>query len=272
MKIKTFLGYVAVVVVMVVILFPIFWMFKLSFMTLGEANREPPVLFFQPTFENYVDSFLGRSPFPRYFLNSLIAAAGSSVVVLALGLPAAYSFARFKFKGRTNALYFILSARMLPPIAVVVPFYLIFRFIGLLDTPFALIIVYTVMNMPLAVWLLKGFIEEVPKDLEESAMVDGCSRMGAFRRVIIPVLAPGLAVTTIFSFVFAWNELLFAVTLTASRAATAPVMIAAFSTTVIEQITEMGATACVYMLPPIIFAFLMRKYFVAGLTLGAVKG
>jgi multiple sugar transport system permease protein len=166
----------------------------------------------------------------------------------------------------------ILVARMLPPIILMVPFYLLANKLGLIDTGLALVLAYLVYNLPFIIWMMKGFFDDIPRVLDESAQIDGCSHWGAFLRIVLPLCGPGLAVTCTLNFIFSWNEFLWASVLTGMRSKTMTVGISAFWTNVSLEWTKIGAASTVFLLPPILLAIIFRKYMVGGLTLGAVKG
>jgi ABC-type glycerol-3-phosphate transport system permease component len=210
--------------------------------------------------------------FLLYFINSITVSFGSVLLALLLGVPAAYAFARFRFLGSAQIFYGLLALRMLPPIAVLVPMYVMMRSIGLLDTHLGLAVAYTTFSMPLVVWIMRGFFEELPKELEESAEIDGCSRFGAFVRVVLPLAKPGLVAATIFSVVLAWNDFVFAAVLSGRNTQTLPVMMAGYTSDVGIAWGEMSAAAVLVILPVTLFSVLAQKHLVAGLSSGTVKG
>jgi multiple sugar transport system permease protein len=272
---KTVLKYLVALLVLGVALAPVYWMLTISFKHEVDQFAVPPKWFsFSPTLDHYADAFLGRS-FGQYLVNSLIVAVGSTACALVLGTLAAYSLARFRLPHKLDqklALW-ILSTRMMPAIVTVVPLFLIMRDLRLVNTRLSLVIVYTVFNLPFVVWMMRGFFAEVPRDLEEAAMVDGDSRLGAFRRVVLPLVTPGLAATAIFCLIISWNEFLFALVLTQTdEAMTLPVGIAGRVTQYGIQWGAMSAAAIVAIVPILAFALAVQKYLVRGLSLGAVKG
>jgi len=271
--------YVVVGVLVVVFLFPIVWMIATSFKPPQDILARPPVIVFQPTFENYRFAF-GEADFGRFILNTIIVATGSTIIVVVVGALAAYSFARFN-PGKGTLMFFILTARMMPGIAVIIPFFVIFRdlggtrignalFLGL-DQPGALIVAHTVFSLPFAIWLMHSFFQDVPRALEEAAMVDGATRFGTFLRISLPLAAPGLAVTAIFTFFFSWNEFLFANVLTRDAAKTITVGVSGFQTQQGILWGPMAAAATVAVVPTLIFVLVLQRYIVRGLTMGAVK-
>lgn len=261
-------AWVVLLVAAFVALFPIYWMMTTSFKNPIDAAKRPPAfvpfLNFQPTLDAW-NGLLGKgSLLYRVATNSLIIAVSSSALCLLIGSLAAYSLARFEFKRWQNndiALW-ILLYRMFPPVALAIPYFLMFRFLGMLDTLPAVILAHTAMNLPFVVWMLREFFLDMPREVEESAMVDGCSTFGVLRRIVLPLGAPALAAIALFVFIFSWNELLFALFLTFSKAQTLPIIVRGGG----------FAVSTVAVIPPILFAVLAQKYIIRGLTLGAVKG
>jgi multiple sugar transport system permease protein len=254
---------------------PIYWMITISLKTEGDQFATPPAwISFSPTLEHYVEAFVTRS-FGQYLLTSAIVAVASTACALVIGSLAAYALARFQFPYRLDRKLsvWILSTRMFPAIVTAVPLFLMMRDLRLLNTMAALIIVYTGFNLPFVVWMMRGFFAEVPKDLEEAALVDGDSRFGALFRVVLPLVAPGLAATAVFCLIVSWNEFLFALVLTQTDAAmTLPVGIAGRVTQYEIRWGVMSAAATVAIVPILAFALAVQKYLVRGLSLGAVKG
>lgn len=230
----------------------------------------PPAFTFTPTLQHYYDLFSMR-PFHKQIFNSLVVALGSTVFSLIFGSLAAYAISRIKHKRMNDVAFWILSMRMFPPIAVVVPYYIIFRSVGLLDTPLALIIVYSTANIPLTVWLMKGFFDEIPIALEEAAAIDGYGLLEIFWRISLPLAAPGLAVSAVFCFIFSWNEFLFALMLTGSKAQTATVAVMSFWSSDSVQWGRIMAGSFIILIPGIIFVLTCQRWLVRGLTMGSVK-
>ena len=254
---------------------PIYWMLTISLKSEVDQFATPPGWFvFSPTLEHYLDAFINRS-FAQYLATSAIVASLSTLCALVVGTLAAYSLARFRLPyelDRKLSLW-ILSTRMFPAIVTAVPLFLMMRDLRLLNTRFALIVVYTGFNLPFVVWMMRGFFAEVPSELEEAALVDGDSRLGALVRVILPLVAPGLAATAIFCLIVSWNEFLFALVMTQTdQAMTLPVGIAGRVTQYEIKWGVMSAAGVVAMLPIMIFAISVQRYLVRGLSLGAVKG
>jgi multiple sugar transport system permease protein len=267
-----------------------FCLAPLLFMVLASLKSDveifdPKALFnFTPTLVNYQEvltgttgaaqaeaSYMGASTGPRALLASAIVTIVSTVLAIVFGSAAAYGLARYPFRGSRDLAFFILSTRMAPPIAFVLPMFLVFKALNLLDTYFVLIIVYTGMNMSFVVWLLRGFFQEIPTELEESALLDGYGRIDVFRRIALPLAKPGIIAAAIFSAIFAWNEFLFAAILTADYVRTLPVAITGFSTSMGIRWGVFMATAAVGVIPIFVLTLLLQRHLVRGLTFGAVK-
>ena len=252
-------------------LFPIYWIAAASFKTELALYARPPRWVFTPILDNY-QRVLYNIPFFQYLTNSLVIAVGTTVGSLVLGTLAGYGFARFRFRGSSTVRFLVLVTRMAPRMVLVVPYYLLMQKLGLLDTYTGLLIAYVSFALPFTIWLLIGFFVDVPLEVEEAAMIDGCGRLGVLLRVVIPIAAPGLVVAAIFAFLVSWNEFLFALILSGVEAKTLPVVIAGFSTDVGPLYGEMSAAAVMVMLPNIVMTLVLQRYLVRGLTLGAVKG
>ena len=272
---KSAARYALAAVALAAALVPIYWLITISIKRDIDQFAFPPLWFhFQPTWRHYVASFADGS-FGRYLWNSAVVAAVSTVAAMLMGVPAAYGLARLRWprdwSGKIG--FWILSTRMLPPIVTIVPLFLMMRGVGLLNSRTALVLIYTAFNLPFVVWMMQGFFQEVPSELEEAAMMDGDSRMGALVRVVLPVVRPGLAATAVFCLIVAWNEFLFALILTQTGASmTLPVGIASRVTQYEIQWGAMSAAGVVAMAPVLIFAAAAQRYLVRGLSLGAVKG
>ena len=254
--------------VLAVMLFPFYWMILTSLRSQVDNVSRVPVWWFTPTLENY-RNVIARNNFLEYTWNSLVIAALSTGIGLVLGLPAAYSIARFKQNGLALA---ILVARLTPYITYLVPWYLAFRALGLIDTYLALTLTHLIVGMPLIVWIMISFFENVPQDLEEAAFMDGATRLGAFVRIILPLSAPGVAAASILAFIFSWNQFLFSLVLSGPN--TRPVPVAVFNFISYGQIDfgGLGAAAVLITLPVILLTLLIQRWIVTGLTMGAVKG
>lgn len=263
-----------VVIVLLAIwsVFPIVWLGVVSVMP-SNAMLGGPTLVFQPTFEHYIDVFArSRDSIWGYLINSVIVTVVSTAVSVALAAMAAYAITRLKPRGGALVGMLILATRLLPPIALVVPFYVVFTELRVIDTQLALILPYTALSIPLATWLLQGFFLSLPLELEEAALVDGCTRMEAFIKIILPLSGPGIAVAAIMSFVLAWNDMLLALSLTLRRAATLPVLASQVRTDQGIDWGTLGAITMVMVVPAIVFTFAAQRWIIAGLTGGATKG
>jgi ABC-type glycerol-3-phosphate transport system permease component len=273
--------YVVLVAIALVDLFPIVWIGLSSFKTQGEIFRMPPTLLpADPTLSNYAEALAllppGQQPLsdiPAGLANSLVIALASTAIMLVAGAMAGYAFARLRFPGRRVLLITLLSLRMLPGVVLAVPLFLLATLTHLFDTKLALVIVYSAFNLPFAVWLLTVFFQEVPRDLEDAALVDGCTRLTVLRHIYLPLSGPALATVGILGFLGAWNEFLFAVTLTSSAAAkTAPVALASMQAAFETRWAIMTAGAVLQSLPALLLVLVAQRAIVQGLTFGAVKG
>ena len=272
---KNFWVYLTLAGALGLTLVPIYWLATLSLKTVVDQFAVPPIwLRFQVTWEHYYEIFFVR-PFGTYLLNSALVAAVSTTLALLLGVTAAYALARLPMKKPWNrrVSFWILSTRMVPPIVTILPLFLLLRDLGWLNTRLALIVVYTGFNLPFVVWMMRGFFEDLPPDLEEAAWMDGSSRLRALVDIVLPLVAPGLAATAVFCLIIAWNEFLFALILTQTDAAmTLPVGIAGRVTQYEIKWGAMSAAGVVAMIPLFGFALAVQRFLVRGLSLGAVKG
>jgi multiple sugar transport system permease protein len=251
------------------VLLPLIWILRTSFAHRVIAYKIPPEWFFSPTWENYLIIFKNH-PFHLFFVNSLSVALGSTLLCLLIGAPAAYSFSRFRTGGNSVRVS-VLTTQMLPAITLVIPFFLMFRWVGLYNTRIGLIITYITFNIPFVIWILIGFFDGIPRELDESAMIDGCTRFSSFLRVIVPISVPGMLSAGVFSFVLSWNEFLFALILTGKKSKTLPVAVAGLIT---QQGTEIGAVCAATMLiivPMILLYFGFRSFLIKGMIAGAIK-
>ena len=297
---------VLTVIIAIIVLIPVFWMAATAFKSRSDAVAAPPKLFFQPSMEGFIglltqrrqvtvaqglddikkdpnlkwydrvmlnrgQQIVGTSEYVGYLKNSAITAGTSTILSVVFGLFAAYAFSRFRVAGKGDLLFFILSTRMLPPVVVTIPIFLLYRQLGLYDTTIGLIILYTVFNLSFSVWLLKGFIDEIPREYEEAALVDGYSRLQAFFKIVLPQTITGLAATTVFCLIFAWNEYAFAVMLTAQTARTAPPSIPSVLGTGGIEWAQIAAGAMGFLIPVAIVTFALRNYLLRGVTFGAVR-
>ncbi len=265
------------VVVAMIFMFPLYWAFSTSLRnpmdTFTVSGLGIPFIHFEPTLNNWIEQ-LATGETRRALMNSTVISIGASALALLLGTPAAYALARFHFRlppNRDLTLWF-LSQRVLPPVATVIPFYLVMRTLGLLDTYLALILINATFILPFVVVILRQTFIELPVELEEAAMVDGTGFIGAFLRVALPLAAPAMAATGLIIFSFAWNEFLFAITISSKNAITIPVHMAGAVDTRGVQFWFMAVRAMIAMIPPVLLALLAQRYIVQGLTFGAVKG
>ncbi len=297
-----------VVALTVIGLLPVFSMAITAFKSRTDVVAVPPKVFFQPTLDGFVfllteravvaesrleefrrsaesgemnwmeqvafrngQEITGTSDYPRRLRNSIIIAGISTLTSVVLGVFAAYSFSRFNIAGKGDLLFFILSTRMLPAVVVTIPLFLMFRSLKLHDTHLGMIILYTVFNLSFSVWLLKGFIDEIPKEYEEAALVDGYTRMQAFLRIVLPQAVTGIAATTVFCLIFAWNEYAFALMMTSDRAQTAPPSIATMLGRGGIEWSAIAAGTLGFLIPVVIVTFALRKYLLRGVTFGAIR-
>jgi len=292
-----------VIVYALVTMIPLGWIFMTGFKSPPDSIAYPPKVLFQPTLEGYVNLFTTRSrQTPEYieslgppatwydelvrsrnmvitgpsrfadrFINSIVIGFGSTFLAVFLGTLAAYGFSRFRVPLKDDLLFFILSTRMMPPIAVAIPIYLMYRTLGLSDTALGMILLYTAVNVSLAVWLLKGFIDEIPREYEEAAVVDGYSRLQAFWKVVLPQARAGIAATAIFCLIFAWNEYAFALLLTSGEAQTAPPFIPLIIGEGGLDWPAVAAGTTLFLVPIVFFTVMLRNQLLRGITFGAVR-
>ena len=252
---------------------PLVWMVTTSIKPEGYAQTIPPTWRFEPTLQHYVDVMEGASvtPFGPLLLHSLIVAVGSTALALVLGLLAAYSLARLNFRGKRTLAMWILSTIMFPPVVAVIPVFILAGRLQLIDKYLTLIVPYAAFNLPLVIWVLRSSIRQIPEEIEDAARVDGASRLEIIWRIVLPLAAPGIATAGILSMLLAWNEFLFALTLTRSQVKTAPVGISEFTGMFGTQWGSLSAAATTIVAPVVIMALLLRRHLIEGLTLGAVK-
>lgn len=260
--------YAVLVALMLFFLFPIIWMVMASFKTQVDNLATPPVLFFEPTLENYRETFI-RNPFPRYTWNSFVVAAGSTVIGVLVGAPAAFSIARYKQRGLAIV---ILTARIMPAISYLLPWYILLLRVKMVGTYESLIATHLTVGLPIITWMLIGAFEDLPDELEDSTLVDGGSILTVFLRVALPLTAPTIAAASIIAFIFSWNNFLFSIIL--AGAATRPLPVAVFNFVSYLNINVGGLAAAATVITgiPMLLALLAQRYIVSGLTMGAVKG
>jgi multiple sugar transport system permease protein len=300
---------VAVLLATIVFLAPLYWIGSTAFKPRSLATTVPPTVFFQPEITGFIKLFTKRvqltkpvdpeiyaaapwweqriydggervlrvgkdvqlSQYPNRFQNSLIIAITSTILAVGMGTFTAYGFSRFRVAGEQDLLFFILSTRMLPPIVVAIPMFLMYRAVGMTDTHIGLIILYTAFNLSFSVWLMKGFMDEIPKEYEEAALVDGYTRMQAFFKIVLPEAATGIAATAVFCFITAWNEYAFALIMTNRRAQTAPPFIPSQIGSGLTDWTTIAAGTLLFLLPVAIFTFALRGHLLRGVTFGAIR-
>jgi multiple sugar transport system permease protein len=264
------LHFLALLLVILVCVFPFYWMVTSSFKQQSAILASTPQFIFQPTLENYVNAFT-KFDILKSLQNSLFVALVTVFISLVLGTPAAYAIARFEFKGKRDIWFWFISNRMLSPIVVALPFFLIARNFRLLDTTWALILIYLTFNVPIVVWICADQFRNIPKELDEAATLEGYSSLAIFFKIALPLATPALAVSAIFSFIFSWNELLYALILTRNEAKTAPVVATSFMSGYELPWGQIMATGTMVALPVIIFSMIVSRQLVRGLTAGAIK-
>ena len=251
-------------------LLPVLWIFLTAFKSQGEVFHYPPVFWPKQIDFRHYSSILG-GPGGHALKDSLVVASANTALSLLVGVPTAYSISRFRVGGQ-NLAFWILSVRMFPPVASAVPLFLLFRTYGLLDTYWALIIAYLTFNVPFVVWFVKGFFDDLPRDLEEAALVDGATQWRAFTGIALRLAVPGIVTSALLAFVFSWNEFLLALFLTRSQVRTLPVALANLVGGHEIQWGEIGALTVIAIVPVVALALALQRYVVRGLTFGAVKG
>lgn len=301
---------VLVLMLLVVMMIPLYWIGSTAFKPRAEATTVPPTVFFTPELTPFIKLFTARvdergemdkaeyakapwweklvmdggerfirdddghiqsSGYASRFANSIIVAVVSTFLAVALGTLTAYGFSRFKMPGEGDWLFFILSTRMLPPVVVAIPMFLMYRMAGLYDTHIGLIILYTAFNLSFSVWLMKGFIDEIPKEYEEAALVDGYTRMEAFFKIVLPQATTGMAATAVFCFITAWNEYAFALMMTNRTAQTAPPYIPSQLGSGLTDWTVIAAGSLLFLIPVALFTFFLRAHLLRGVTFGAIR-
>jgi multiple sugar transport system permease protein len=262
--------YAALVVVLLWTLVPLVWMVLSSFKSADDLLATTPSPFFTPTLEHYGALF--QSGLWGYVQNSLLAAGISTIIAVTLGCLAGYGLSRAHFRGKDHVAFWIISTRMAPIAAVILPLFIIFRYAGLLDSTLGLIIAYLTFNLPFAIWIMNAFFADLPPSLEEAAMVEGATRFGAFWRIALPLTAPGIVTTAILCLVFSWNDYAFAVTFAGPDSQTLPIAASQLNTQTGLNWGQLTAIGTIVVAPMILVGLAVRKYLVKGLTLGAVTG
>jgi multiple sugar transport system permease protein len=296
---------IAAIIIAFIMLIPVIWIGMTAIKSRPDATSVPPKVFFKPSWDGFIGLFtertqlspgalkkqqertdltfwekqtlirgmriLGPSRFVGQLRNSLIISLISTFLAVALGLLSAYAFSRWDIRGKPDWLFFILSTRMLPAVVVTIPIFLMYRALGLYDTHIGMIALYTAFNLSFSVWLLKGFIDEIPKEYEEAALVDGYSRMQAFGKIVLPQAATGIVATAVFCLIFAWNEFAFALMLTSARARTAPPSIATLQGVGGIEWGSIAAGTLLFLIPVVVVTFALRNYLLRGVTFGAIR-
>lgn len=266
---KRVLGYLVLTIALIWIIFPLIWIFLTSIKTTAQAFSLPPIWLFRPIIENYQSAI--KDGFLQNILNSTIVAVTSVLLAIGLGAPAAYAFSRFRFPGRRDLQFFILSLYFVPAITQLLPFLVIWRRMHLLGSFIPTIVMHTLMNLPLVVWVLKGFIDDISQTIEEAALIDGCNYVEVFFKVTLPLAVPGMVAIAVLSFVFSWNEFIFALMFTAESTQTVPVALQKCISPAGTLWGKISASSMLGCVIPIIFILLIQKHLTRGLSLGAVK-
>ncbi|KAA2244330.1 carbohydrate ABC transporter permease [Salinarimonas soli] len=251
-------------------LFPFYWMVSSSFKAQADLLASPPVWLFRPTLDHYAAIWADQKV-TTAVVNSLVVASLTTLLAVVLGTPAAYALARFEFRGKADLWFWFISNRMISPIVLALPVYLLARQAGLLDTYLVLVLIYLTFTLPIVVWICTDQFRAIPPDLEQAARLDGARQFDVFWRIYLPLGAPGIAVSAIFSFIFSWNELLYALVLTRRDVQTAPVVATSFMSGYELPWGKIMATGTLIVLPVTIFALLVSRHMIRGLTMGATK-
>ncbi|WP_305985791.1 carbohydrate ABC transporter permease [Roseibium sp. MMSF_3544] len=272
---------VALTAIVIFFMFPIFWIVLMSLQTNETILRSPPSMVFEPTFSNYAAIIAGRLDsnvasmgieFMNNLMNSIILSVGSVTVALILGVPAAYAFARHKFRGSEDIAFTLLSFRFAPPLLVLLPLTMYFQQIGLADTYLGLIWVYQLICLPLILWIVRGYFEDIPQDIEHAYRIAGHSWFATFRKIALPLAGPGIAAAALLAFIFAWNNFIFALVLASADKQPVTVGALAFVTASGIQYGQIAAAVVLSITPTLALALYAQRYLVEGLSLGAVKG
>lgn len=266
------LAWLAVLLFLAFELFPIYWIVQMAFKHNVQIYAMPPEFLFKPTLENFAYIMERTQPYLGNLKNSIIVALSTTGLCALVGTPAAYALSRARFRSKQTVLFSILTARMLPPVAIALPLFLIMRNLGLVNTYVGIVLAHSTFILPLMVWIVKTFFDEVPVELDEAARIDGASPLGAFARVALPLAGPGLAAAGTLAIIFSWNEFFFSLVLTGAATRTMPVALAAFVGAITLEWGRMAAGATLTIGPIIVFTFLAQRVLVRGLTGGAVKG
>ncbi|MBT4500895.1 MAG: carbohydrate ABC transporter permease [Gemmatimonadetes bacterium] len=254
------------------LILPLIWVVTTSVRPIAEVTSTPPIVIPRSiTFDAYVDMW-EAGPFVKYITNSIIISLSTAIIALSFSICAAYAFSRFTFRGSSFLLMLVVMSQMLPGSSILIPLFQVIRSLGLLDTHPGMILIYTGFAIPFCTWLLNGYFQAIPEELEQAALIDGCSRLSLLYRIILPLAAPAIIAVGTFAFLLSWNEFLFAFVFTKSRALTIPVGLrAAFLGQYVNKYDQLFAASLIFSLPPIAIFVSLQKYFVQGLTAGAVK-
>jgi multiple sugar transport system permease protein len=251
-------------------LVPFVWLMLTAFKERTDILSPVPTLLFTPTWSNFHEAFV-RGEFDRYLTNSVVVASGSVAICLFVGLPAAYAFSRFRVFGEKHLFFYVLTTRMAPSIAIVLPLYMFFQTIGLLGTVWAVMIAHTTFNLALVIYLMRNFFDEIPKALDEAALTEGASEWQIFWQIVLPLARPGVAVTAVLAFLFSWNEFLFALMIGGANAQTLPAGFPGLVTPLGTYWGQLAAVSVVVSLPVLVLVWFVQKHLARGLTFGAVK-
>jgi ABC-type glycerol-3-phosphate transport system permease component len=249
---------------------PVFWVVMTAFMTKAQTQTMPPVLFFRPSFEAF-ETIIREFGMLTFMVHSIVIAVGSTFFSITIGTFCAYALARFSFPGKDDVSFWILTNRMMPGVAVILPIFMIFQTLHLMDTYTGLIFLYTAMQLPFVVWMLKGYFEDIPREFEEVALVDGDTWLGAFRKVVLPLMRPSITAASIFVLILSWNEYAFALFLTGTSTRTLPPSVVTFTVSTEVSFNLLGAACVIIAGPILVFVFFVQKQFVRGLSMGMVR-
>ena len=262
-------------------LFPLLWVFLMSFKSKADIIAYPPKFFFSPSLQNYGDiligvtgfgHFEGKSDFLVYFKNTLIISTGAVLLSILVGVPASYALARYKFPGKEDIAFTFLSFRFAPELAVVIPVFIIFKQLGLYDTYFGMILIYQLIAAPLLIWVLRGYFEDIPVEVEQAAMVDGYNWWGIFTKIALPLVLPGLAAAVILAFIFCWNSFAFGLILAGRNSQPLTLGLLGFFDVHEVKWGQLAAATIITIVPELIMAFAVLRFLIRGLTFGAVRG
>jgi len=265
------IAYFILVVASIIAIFPIYWLLSSALKPAKDIWTIPPSFLFQPDF-SHVLLVIRERGFLKYLTNSLVVSSGSTGISLFLGSLAAYALTRYPIKGGKHIAFWMISLRMMPPIVIVLPLYIFFTRLRLIDTHIGLILAHITLNLPFAVWMLMGFFKEIPRELDEAALIDGCTTMGVLFRILLPLASGGLAATGVFCILWSWNDFIFAFSLTSTEAATLPVPISGFLGDYVWEWSAFYAGGSIAAVPIILIALFTQKYLVRGMTFGALRG